>query len=494
MKAREDIPVSACRVAGSENRYFGKFRDPEERNPRKRWKKIPGGSYAPEIDTKEKALRCARRWYEVEVASRRVDAASGSAGSAKSWPEICDLFLAEVKMRIRGADASRDEAEKRAQFLRRSPVLGSRPVGEHDDALGLVWLRQMLSEPLNRKGHEDEPRDPLTVRNAAKILRDIYKFARSKGHFPRDRTLPTESDEFRAEIAGALKEKAKLQKEGRVACPTETVRAIVGCKEIPEARRLMRRTAFFTGMAPGELHGLHVGDYRSESGVKILDVQLQWTLERKGYPARLAPLKTVWRRRKLPVHTSLELWLDDWIAAGWKRHVGREPSVDDFLFPDSGGNAFREESCDTFLGDVRRAKCDTVHKGITLDIYSLRHSFATIIRRAGVPSDARDRLLGHRPKDTKALHYEDEDLPVLAAEVAKIPSLLDDGERAAGPTSPPGRGGGVGGNRQDLVLDLVTENLHATDASPDSSIISAEKVRFELTEPLRARRFSKPLP
>jgi hypothetical protein len=33
--------------------------------------------------------------------------------------------------------------------------------------------------------------------------------------------------------------------------------------------------------------------YRREFGVRILDVHLQWTLAHKGYPSRLAPLKTV---------------------------------------------------------------------------------------------------------------------------------------------------------------------------------------------------------
>lgn len=38
-------------------------------------------------------------------------------------------------------------------------------------------------------------------------------------------------------------------------------------------------------------------------------------------------------------------------------------------------------------------------------------------------------MTGTSPTDTKALHYEDEDevLPLLAEEIAKIPALLDDG-------------------------------------------------------------------
>src|SRR5262249_49797673 len=141
--------------------------------------------------------------------------------------------------------------------------------------------------------------------------------------------------------------------------------------------------------------------------------------------------------------------------------------------------------CEDFLADVRRAGCETSVKGVPLELYSLRHAFATAARRAGLSSDARDRLLGHRPRDTKALHYEEEDLPLLAAEVAKLPRLLDPVPRTNAPTP---------SSSQVLVPVLVTGNLHASGASSLSLTISAEEERFELPEGLHPRRFSKPLP
>jgi integrase len=495
------LSVGVCHWRGNPDRFFGKYKSPETG----RWDKIPGGAYPPEVNTRDKALACAVRWYEVEMADRALKKSKTPEGTTATWPEVCDLFLVDVKARLRGADGSRHEAETRTGFLRRSPILCARSVREHEETLGVAWLRTMLSEPLKRKGREDEPRDALTVRNVARVLDAIYKFAQAKGYYPKERRRPTEADEFRAEIAGALKEKAKLGKEGRVACPTESVRALVHCEDIPQQRRLMRRTAFLTGVTPGELHGLRVGDYRRELGVRILDVQLQWTLPKKNYPSRHAPLKTVWRKRKIPVHASLEPDLDAWVAGGWKRYVGRDPKDDDFLFPDPEANAFREESCEPFLAELRMAGCETTHKGRRLDRYSLRHSFATIARRAGIPSDARDRLLGHRPKDMKSMYYEDDDLPLLAAEVAKIPAVLDaDGSPAvtkatkatppnaaaephfSGPHPVPETGG--------LVPVLVTGTLHASGGSSLSLMISAEEEGFEPTEPLRVRRFSKPVP
>lgn len=51
-------------------------------------------------------------------------------------------------------------------------------------------------------------------------------------------------------------------------------------------------------------------------------------------------------------------------------------------------------------------------------------------------SDARDRLLGHMPKDVPGLRYEDEDelVPLLSEELEKLPALLDEVNPKAAPT------------------------------------------------------------
>ena len=118
-----------------------------------------------------------------------------------------------------------------------------------------------------------------------------------------------------------------------------------------------------------------------------------------------------------------------------------------------------------------------------------------LARRAGITSDSRDRLLGHRPKDVKGEYYEDEDIPLLAIEVAKIPSLLEDEEdKTSEPTPPTGSDDPAVSNPAAMVPALVPGNMHASGASSVSLMISAEEMRFELMEPLPVRRFSKPLP
>jgi len=491
------IPVNVCRWHGRADRFFAKYRDDEEPDARKRWKKIPGGAFPPAIDSEAKALKCARHWYLAEMEHRR-SLMQGKPDPTVDWPAVIDAFCKDVQARVRGAGSTRHEALKRAAFLRPSEILCGRPIGDHDEDLAVRWVRQILREPLGRKGREDEPRDALTVRNLAKVLHAIYVFAQAKGYYARDRRLPTESVEFKAEITGALREKAKLGKETRTACPVETARALVQDRHVPELRHIITRTYFFTGLRPGELHALRIGDYREEHGVRFLDVREQYALPRKDLAAALGPLKTVWCRRKIPLQASLERALDAWLQNGWKRHVGRAPKGDDFLFPNASGAPFRELNCSEFIEHVRLAGCETTAKGVELDIYSLRHSFATALRRHGVASDARDRLLGHRPKDTKALHYEDEDLPLLAKEIARLPDLLDqpattrlDDTSAAPVASTEIR---TPAALSDLVPVLVTRPIPLSGGASVSSTISAEEVRFELTEPLRVRRFSKPLP
>jgi integrase len=501
-KKLAEVPVAVCHWNGQKKRFFGKFKDPDVLDSKKAWKKIPGGPFESEIDTREKALVCARTWFEVEMAERQL-ARTRSKTAPMSWPQLCDAFCADVKARLRGADASKHEAEKRAVFVRRSPLLCARPVAEHDDVLAIAWVRALLSEPLGRKGRENEPRDALTVRNVARCLDAIYKFAQANSYYPKTMRRPTEAEEFKAEIAGALKEKARLGLEGRVACPTESVRALVNCKAVPELRRIMARTAFFTGARPGELHAWRVSDYRRECGVLLFDIREQWTLAHKDFPSRLAPLKTVWCRRKIPVHGSLAPHLDAWVAEGWQRHVGRSPKPDDFLFPNAEGAPYREVSSVDFLADLRTADCETVHKGHTLDLYSLRHSFATAAKRARIFSEARDQLLGHRPKDTKGLHYEDEDLALLAAEIGKLPSLLDLGDATPTPVDAEQNQAAdhVAVHETEptpeptvLVPLLVSASEHGAGASSLSLMISAEEEGFEPTVPLRVRRFSKPVP
>jgi hypothetical protein len=132
----------------------------------------------------------------------------------------------------------------------------------------------------------------------------------------------------------------------------------------------------------------------------------------------------------------------------------------------SGSSPRRTASAAARLADLKLADCPTTYKGTALRVYRLRHTFATLMKGAHVEPGARDRLMGHRPKDTKAMNYEVNELAFLHAEICKLPSL-DSPMVATTKPEPP-----TNGSNPDtavprtavLVADLVTEKMHASGA------------------------------
>jgi integrase len=159
--------------------------------------------------------------------------------------------------------------------------------------------------------------------------------------------------------------------------------------------------------------------------ILYFNIHEQWTLRRtKSFPSKSAQLKTRWSERQIPIHPTLRPILDEWLSGGWRAYVGREPKPDDPVFPDAEGNPFREPRSTEFVEDLGLAGCPTEYNGITLTTYSLRHTFATLMLESGVDSDARNRLMGHRPQDVKALAYQVTQLRYLFKEISKIPPIV----------------------------------------------------------------------
>lgn len=80
-----EVPVAVCQCKGEKKRFFGKYKDPDEVDWKKRWKKIPGGAYGAEIDTRAKAMACALRWYQTEMVERELPERKAKV-SAMPWP------------------------------------------------------------------------------------------------------------------------------------------------------------------------------------------------------------------------------------------------------------------------------------------------------------------------------------------------------------------------------------------------------------------------
>lgn len=480
MKIEERASGKVCvlKWKGRDDRFCGKYKDPDTG----KWPKIPGGVFPEHVDTREKALEFALVWYEQELAER----ATRKPDAPVDFSTLCDLFVEEVQARLRGSEGTKDEAETKARFLKASPILGSRPVPEHDEALALRWLRTFAAENISRPGKPDAPRSPFTIRNVAKVLRDIYRFAQRQGWHPRDRVNPAATDEFKAELKHLLEEAANRPD---VMFPVADLKKLLDAGKLDELTLLVRAAAFYSGARPGELHGLLVEDYKKHgAGFRYFDITKQWTLPRGKKNSKYGPLKTRWSKRTIPVHPDLEGLIEEWLTKGWERSVGRAPRHADPLFPDSLGRPWREDRAEDFRQQLADSGVPTDVNGEELRPYSIRHTFASTLKEVGVPSDDRDRLLGHRPKDVKALNYEVVSLPALYVEICKLPSVLSRRSGVVDDDDDSGSGGQV------LVPALVPPVRDQGRVISASSVISAEEQGFEPWVRLPVRRFSKPLP
>jgi len=82
---------------------------------------------------------------------------------------------------------------------------------------------------------------------------------------------------------------------------------------------------------------------------------------------------------------------------------------------------YRQHDGDVFRRDLEKAGCPKSFKGEPLTPYSLRHMFSTLLTESHAHDAAHDRMMGHRPKDTKTLNYSAKLLPFLATEIERIP-------------------------------------------------------------------------
>jgi integrase len=447
---RRDQPdkvILVCQWKGQADRFFGKFKHFETG----KWVKIPGGVFPREFNTKEKALLFAEEWYAQAKADHEPEPAATKPADDPAWDAICDAYIAEVRARMRGKASTRHEAITVTNASIRRGILATGKPADNDESKCLLWLRSLAHENIAKGGAPPRTRKPMTVRNIAKHLRYLFKVALRKGLIPGMSSNPSTGDEFRDELKGLL----ATEEPREWLVPAESFLKLVTCAEVPTPRRIVYLALGLSGLRPGELAGLRGRHLRREGDVRFFSVEEQWALARsKGGDAGaagIATLKTKWARRNVPAHHALRAALDEWIASGWEAWVGRAPTHEDFVFPDADGKAHREEHADTFRADLEAAGCPTSFAGEPLTPYALRHLFSTLLTEGHAHDAAHDRLMGHRPKDTKTLNYSAKLLPFLATEIERIAFELP----ATAPTfgaAPPAR----------LVTSMVTEP-HASE-------------------------------
>ncbi len=459
-REQPDKVISVCRWQGRTDRYFGKYKSFESG----KWVKIPGGVFPSAFDTKEKALMFAREWYEQAAGEHEARQVAVKPRLDATWDDICDAYLTEVNARMRGKASTKHEAMAMTNANIRKGILASGKPADNDENRCLLWLRALATENIARSGKAKRVRKPRTVRNIAKILRYVFKVALRSKLIPGLTLNPTQGEEFKDELKGLM---AKVESRDWL-LPIESFLKLVTCPRVSVNRRISYLALGLTGLRPGELGGLQLRHLVREGQVRFLMVEQQLTQPRgKDVKAGIDTPKTKWAHRSVPVHPALAAPLDEWLASGWAAWVGRQPTPEDYVFSDDYGAPYRDHDGDTFRRDLEAAGCPTAFDGKPLSVYALRHLFSTLLTEGHAQDAAHDRMMGHRPKDTKTLNYSAKLVPFLAVEIARIPFELPGGAPSFGAplATVPAPAEGAG---EEVVRDALAATVDA-DVAPAPS-------------------------
>jgi site-specific recombinase XerD len=164
-----------------------------------------------------------------------------------------------------------------------------------------------------------------------------------------------------------------------------------------------------SGARDGELRGLqfkHLEDPRD--GRACLNI-LQQALLTDDDGLHLGPPK--WgSKRMIPQHSQAATWLTWWQETGWERYVGREPTDEDFVFPDVEGNMVRPQDSKIVQRWAERAGLPVAFvrsDGTTdaFDMQAIRRTFASMLGELEAEGEVLDALMGHKAKSVRGRHY-----------------------------------------------------------------------------------------
>jgi integrase len=387
---------------------------------------------------------------------RKSDRRCGRCGSTKlaSWGFYVDTHprgSAHRRKTVRSGFLSKDEAERELLAIMKSLegagccVPSKEPLGHYlerwleaktnlrpttadtyailinryvcNEAFGIgdVPLRA-LTRPLLRAFYSDieqrgrirggaRPLSPKAVHNVHLLLRKALEDALEDGLIP---TNPAR----RAHKLSTRRPEMKTWTERQVASFVAFVR---------EDRLYgMWRTAATTGMRRGELLGTMWPDL--DLAAARLHVTRALSKGPKGEAPRFGPPKTDRGRRAVPLDPETVT-----ILRGHRRHQLQERLALGQAYHDHGLVFCRQDGwpldpdgvSQTFGRLVRRAGLPAIR------FHDLRHTFATLSLKAGIPTEVVSRILGHKNPGTTQLFYQHA-IPALEEKaIARFASLVD---------------------------------------------------------------------
>jgi integrase len=221
-----------------------------------------------------------------------------------------------------------------------------------------------------------------------------------------------------------------------------------------------------TGARDGELRGLQFKHTRDPRGGKacVNIVQQAIDTDELGDPK--------WgSKRMLPQHPQAAPWLSWWRAEGWEWMVGREPTDEDFVFPDAGGSMVRPQDAKVVQKWAAVAKLPAAFTRAdgsedAFDMQAIRRTFASMLGDLEVDGEVLDSLLGHGVKTVRGRHYMAIPFERKARAVERLRLALPD--RPGVVPCPPESSRESSPDPQTPANDVATPTLQPTGTTGDS--------------------------
>lgn len=227
--------------------------------------------------------------------------------------------------------------------------------------------------------------------------------------------------------------------------PLAWVQTLIDSPKVPLERRTRYAIAFCHGLRDGEIAGIQLSRIRRDVPPPTLEIAVSVAtvgskVDGETSWAKPKAPKTKGSKRTIPVHRAADAAIEEWIADGLPKLVGRSPGPDDYLFPRPDGKPARPRSAELLRDDLKAVGLPEVLDGRPVDFKAARSSFGTWLDEAGVERLVRKRLMGHVITDVTERHYTKRELERLAESINKIdlawptgtlPAVVPDGTVSA---------------------------------------------------------------
>lgn len=275
---------------------------------------------------------------------------------------------------------------------------------------GVAFDRATLSDASDWKIASLGERSVKSVSNDLHAAKAIYGWAVANGKCPINPFSGLKQP--RPAVKGQRRSTKRDYTEEEATC------ILLAARDQSGYRRWVPWIACFTGARISEICQLERSDIASSKGIYFFRMTTEQTSSAQDPSSSKADkakksLKNFSSKRGIPIHPRLiEEGFLEFVAACKTRDLFSDLTPD--RFGNRGGNATK------VISRWVREKIGFTDRRISPS-HSFRHRFQTVCKNFHVPSEMRDRLMGHSSGESSELYGEDYWISTLAPEIDKIP-------------------------------------------------------------------------